>query len=276
MQREYVLITEDNREAFASVLPEEVYGGSESVAIGATLGFGSGVAGAVVLTHGETEYRIDWLYVAEPFRRMGVGTELITEVNRFVEETGFMPVECMFPVEDEENDDLLSFFNADRGDNVIIETRLSHVRFLTEAKDFYSSRDIRGAVTKGNKIFCLFNQGEIYKRRALQLIADKLYITDQRDFENRCVPELCLTTSAGDMPTSVLLTQNTGGYLWLSYLFGKNPRDLYQILCTAAAEVKVNYPDKHIVFDVVSPSAMALSERFFGNAKRFNVYEAEW
>ena len=276
MQREYVLITKDNQEAFASVLPEEVYGGSESVAIGATLGFGSGVAGAVVLTHGETEYRIDWLYVAEPFRRMGVGTGLITEVNRFVEETGFMPVECMFPVEDEENNDLLSFFNADRGDNVIIETRLSHVRFLTEAKDFYSSRDIKGAVTKGNKTFRLFNQGELYKRRALQLIADKLYITDQRDFENSCVPELCLATSAGDMPTSVLLTQNGGGYLWLSYLYGKNPRDLYQILCAAAAEVKANYPDGHIIFDVVSPSAMALSERFFGNAKRFNVYEAEW
>ena len=277
MRTEYVLITEENIKEFSDVLPAEEFNHKDDVAIGAVVGFGRMVAGAVVISQTDTEYLIQWLYVSEVLRHTGVGVGLMEEANRFIKEAGIMPVVCQFEVEDEENSEILHFFDSYLEDNILVETSFSHERYITDAKDFYSSPDIKGKrELPGEAPLRFYNQTSTYQKKALSMIEDKLSILDKEYFEKTCIPELCLTTESGGVPTSILLTQLNGEYIVLSFLYGKNPKDLYRILCSAAREVEQNFADKKILFDIVSESAMALSKRFFTNAKQVKIYEAEW
>ncbi len=277
MEIKYVLVTEDNKNSFSTVLPDEDYFGKESVIIGATMGEGRLVAGAIVISQAEDEYLIQWLYVPEELRHIGIGRGLLTEANAFIEETGVMPVICQFPVVDEENDILLSFFKSCYGERMFIDTEYSHERYITEAKEFYTSTDLKTAKAVSKNVpLRFFNQTSKYKKLAFSLVEDNLSILDKEYFEKTCIPELCLTTEDGGVPTSILLSQSKGEYILLTYLYGKNPKDLYQILCVVAEELEHNYPDKKILFDIVSQSAMALSTRFFKNAQRIKIYEAQW
>ena len=277
MEIKYIQVTEDNMHAFSNVLPGENYYGKESVIIGATLGEGRLTAGTIVISQAEDEYIIQWLYVLEELRHYGIGSGLLAEANTFIEEIGVMPVVCQFPVENEEYDELLSFFNSYVGERTFIDTEFSHERYITEAKDFYTSEDFKNRKsTSKNTPLRFYNQTNSYKKLALSLVEENLSILDRAYFEKTCIPELCLTTEENGHPTSILLSQMQGEYIVLSYLYGKNPKDLYMILCAAAEELEHNYSDKKIMFDIVSNSAMALSTRFFKNAKRIKIYEAQW
>lgn len=273
----YVLVTEDNKQSFLNVLPDGDYFGKESVIIGATIGEGRLIAGAIVISQAEDEYLIQWIYVPKELRHIGIGRGLLKEANAFIEEIGVMPVVCQFPVEDEDNDILLSFFNSYYGERIFIELEYSHERYITEAREFYSSEDLKNKknVSK-NPPLRFFNQTSKYKKLAFSLVEENLSILDKEYFEKTCIPQLCLTTEEDGVPTSILLSQSKGEYILLTYLYGKNPKDLYQILCVVAEELEQNYPDKKILFDIVSQSAMALSTRFFKNAQRIKIYEAQW
>ncbi|MBQ6442964.1 MAG: hypothetical protein IJJ13_10300 [Lachnospiraceae bacterium] len=64
--------------------------------------------------------------------------------------------------------------------------------------------------------------------------------------------------------------------LELSWLYGKYPQGLFQLLEKAAKEAESLYPEDTLTFEAVNEKSENLAKRLFPNARSVSIYEAGW
>ena len=268
----YIQITEDNRDSFLPVLPEGFPMDISRVYIGSYDEEGY-VTGAVAIRPDETEYVLEWIYVAEKARGKYTGAGLMGQVFRFVENVGLMPLSALF---EDPDGSLSAFFEAVDPMYHPVTIQKSHDRFYGKTKDFYSSPFLN--LKKEFKITPgYFLEEPVRDQRKLVGGLGKLQIDDYAKWKRTCVPELCRTLySKNRLQAVILINRRTDNLLELSYLYGKNVLALYNLLCTVARELKEKFPKDKIIFDTVSEAAYPLAKKLFEKGEQVEVLEASW
>ena len=274
MNMNCILITEENREDFASVFPMSIELTDKRVAIAACDDDGL-VLGAVSYKVLNFQYEIDWIYVEEEVRRQGVGTWLIEQILRAVMQTGeLLPVTARFEFSEEDNE-MHSFFLS----NEYMDVEYSHEKYYLTAKEIKRITNIMPPSNPSIKVENFFDKQPRQQFRALDLFRmDQTYSIDDYDsWKAECIPDLCKCVYFhDDLADLMFVKELSDGVLELTYLYGKEPKGLASLLYEVLSEKERLYPDAAVTFEAVSPDAEQLAEHMFPGASTVHVYEAEF
>lgn len=115
-----IRITDDTAKAFSSMIPEEYLAPTErngyfcigSITDDEEMPVSQGLLVFEVVKRGkEISARLDWLYVAETFRRQRIGTALMEEFMRLVQNEKIGDIVCQIPASSE-YDELVAFLDG--------------------------------------------------------------------------------------------------------------------------------------------------------------------
>ena len=274
MEISYVLLDEENRGDFDSVFPEEIKLGPNRVAIGA-VNEDAQVVGCISYCLMDYQYDIDWIYVEEAVRRQGIGIGLIDEVLKVVTGTGdLFPVSAMFEFS-EKNDVMHTFFLS----CVNMDTEYSHERYYVTADDVRNSAALHRSKSTEFTTGLFFDRPiEEQKRILARLAVEETYaVIDYESWKSACVPELCRCVYVRkELVDLVFMQKLPDGNLELSYLYGKYPKGLFDLLSDTVKEMERLYPEARLSFDAVTNESRQLADHLFPKANKVHVYEASF
>lgn len=274
METKHILLTKELRKEFSSVCPLVFKDQDTRISIGAYQPDG-GILGAMSFVLVDNQYDVEWLYVIPEARRKRVASGLIMELQKFMSYTGERyPVNARFPVT-EEDVSLHRFFLSLPG----VEVSYSHERFFVTSEDVKRSKPIHRGTPGNAKLEKFFDAREDYQKRMLNSLM-RTYgyaIVDYEDFKEDCVPELCLYLNLQNNPVCGIFVQRSAEHeMELSWLYGKYPPGLFQILEKAAQEAERLFPKDGLTFEAINEKSEQLAERLFPGARSIQIYEAEW
>ena len=269
-----VLIEEDMRDDFEDVFPMELDLSMTRVAVGA-VDERDYILGAVSYQVVNYEYHIDWLYVEPEYRRRGIGTFLIDQVLRAVMQTGeILPVTARFELSDE-NMDLYNFFLSSQN----MDLSYSHERYYVSFENLRSSEILHRSINSKLKMVSFFNKPLIEQKKILNMLSkEETYtVTDYDAWKKECVPELCQCVYVNNnLVDLIFMKELPDGNLELSFLYGKYPRGLMELLYDIISKIEMNYPGAFLTFEAISEEARNLAQNLFPSARTVPVYEAEF
>ncbi len=274
MNINYTQITEENKIDFSSVLPEQMKESHNRISIGAYDDEGY-VLGAVSFELVGFQYNIDWIYVHEKVRRQGVGAGLIEQALKAVMGIGErFPVIARFEFSEEDNR-MHSFFLSCR--NMI--TTYSHERYYVTAEDVRGSSALHrpSKSETGTRLFFDLPINE-QKKILMQLSHEDIYdVADYESWKESCVPQLCRCVYVkNNLLDLVFMQKLSDGNLELSYLYGKYPRGLFELLSDTVREMEVLFPNSTLTFEAMNQDSEQLARHLFPKAKSAHIYEAEF
>ncbi len=280
MECNLILITEENKADFTSVLPEVYAVGPMRTSIGAYNEEGE-VLGAASTVFLNDSYELDWLFVEPGVRRQGVATKLNNTLFGTLFSGGRYPVFARFIYESWEPG-LYEFFLS----REYTDVAYSHDRFLVSPKELAASRSslrrpgkqVHQEKEREQAFFELDDRaiGDIL----LQLSEEGLYqVEDYVKWKGLCVPELCRCTldEEGKL-INLIFVQKDYKYniLELSFLYSRSVKGLYVQIDSALRNVHDYYSGVYVRFDAINPQAKKMADSLFPKATREPVYVAEW
>ena len=274
METSYVYINENNRIYFDRVFPKEIDLAPFRVAVG-VIDEERRVLGAISYILLNYEYSLDWIFVEPSVRRQGLGTQLVHETFRAMMHTGdLFPLSAQFEYTDE-NDELHTFFLSIRH----MITTYSHERYYVTKDDIRGSVGLRRTQNSDVVSEYFFDKPEAEQKKVLSMLArEQTYeVADYERWKSSCVPELCKCVYVKNNLVDLIFMQKTAdGNLELSYLYGKYPKGLFELLSETVKELEDRYPDTRLTFDALSEDSVKLAEHLFPRAKKAHIYEAEF
>ena len=274
MEVSCVLIEENMRDDFESVFPSELNLSDTRVAV-AAVDDEDFILGAISYEVVNYEYHIDWLFVEPSYRRMGIGTFLIDQVLRAVMQTGErLPVTARFELE-EDNEELYFFFLS----NPNMTLSYSHERYYVNNESIRSSSILHRAINTTVKRVPFFKKTINEQKSILHMLSQKetYTVTDYDRWKEGCVHELCQCVYVNNnLVDLIFMKKLPGGNLELSYLYGKYPRGLMELLSDIVSKIETLYPQASLTFEAISEEAQNLADNLFPKAKAVHVYEAEF
>lgn len=221
------------------------------------------------------EYSLDWLYVEPQVRRQGVGTMLLEEVFRAIVRTeDLFPLSAKFEFSDEDNE-LHTFFLSMKH----MYTTYSHERYYVTKNDIRTSRGLRRQTGTDTVTELFFDKTEAEQKRILaRLMREGTYeVTDYENWKKLCVPQLCRCVYVkNNLVDLIFMQKNPDGNIELSYLYGKYPKGLFELLAETVKDLERYFPGTNVTFEAVSEESERLAEHLFPRAKKAHVYEAEF
>jgi hypothetical protein len=274
MDINYVHITEENREDFSSVLPEQLEMVNSRITIGAYDNEGY-VLGAVSFELVIFEYVIDWIYVHPQVRRQGIGVGLIEEVLRAVMGIGErFPVTARFEFSEDDRE-MHTFFLSCQN----MTTSYSHERYYVTAEDVKGSPALHRPTSADLTTKLFFELSEEEQRKILRRLSyEETYdVADYDRWKEVCVPELCRCVYVKNNLVDLIFMQKLpDGNLELAYLYGKYPRGLFELLSVTVKEMETLFPAASLTFEAMSQESELLAKHLFPKAKAVHIYEAEF
>ena len=274
MELSYVLLNEENRGDFDTVFPEGIALVPFRVAFAAVDEEGR-ILGAVSYILLNYEYLLDWVYVEPEVRRQGVGTQLVEEVFRIIVKTeNLFPLTARFEYSNDDTE-LHTFFLSIK----YMYTSYSHERYYVTKEDLRSSEGLKRSVNSEvttEKFFDL-SVAEQKKILTLLMMQETYVVGDYEQWKKTCVPELCRCVYAKNTLVDLIIMQrNPDGNMELSYLYGKYPKGLFQLLSETVKDLEALFPESNITFDAMNDESVKLAEHLFPKARKAHVYEAEF
>ena len=77
-------------------------------------------------------------------------------------------------------------------------------------------------------------------------------------------------------PVLIFVQRTADGNLELSYLYGKYPKGLMELISETLSNLELYFSDYRLTFDALSDEGIRLAEHLFPKAKKAHVYEAEF
>ena len=269
-----ILIDEENRENFNSVFPDAYELTENRVAVAAVDDEKEIVVGAVSYKVVNNECVIDWLYVEPQVRRQGIGTYMIDQVLRAVVQSGdILPVTAQF--EFGEDNAICSFFLSVE----TMETSYSHERYYLTPEDIRNSDSLHRSIKAEHKEVCFFDLSENEQKIILNLLSrEKKYtVYDYDKWKEECVKELCKCIFVNNnLMDLIFMRKLSGGNLELTYLYGKYPRGLIELLESTVSKIEALFPGAELTFDAIGDESQQLAQHLFPKAKTAHIYEAEF
>ena len=269
----FILLDKENREDFISVYPSVIPDDGERISIGAGSDGGEAL-GAVSVVYLNCQILIDWLYVDPLARNRGIGSALIAEIIEMITKTGERyPLVARFPVTEEE-DSLHRFFLSLEE----FEVSFSHDRYYVTAKDLREIKPFRKQMMEEEPPGHFFEEPVAWQKQILsQLESEQVYsVPDYGKWKEDCVPELCLSFVMDGELVGLIFVTKRGEDLELAWLYSVFPSVLYRLLKEALETADQLYPEADLTFEVMSEEAGKLAKKFFPDARREHIYEAEW
>ncbi len=271
-QNSYIEITEENREDFSAVLPDLLLD-NMGISVGA-VNSKDEVCGAISLSFDGARYDIDWIYVTPDMRKKGVGRGLMTEAKRIVDHVGICPIYAQFDPLD--GSGLYEFFLSLNSGQMIVDITYSHDRYMVDALDFLHSEHLKMKKDPEYMAEPLWEMEEEKIDAVLGIVLENYSIRNPKAFRESCEKKLCFAVQNGDRIQGIMIMQKLpGGDLLLSYIYSRDPRAAASLLMAASLEIKRNYKQKRIYFDVVSREAELMAKKFFPDARPMHIYEAD-
>ena len=273
MEINYLQITEENLAFFSSVLPDGLVIADNRVSIGA-FDEDEGCLGAVSFSLVGFEYVIDWLYVDEEFRLQGIGKALVNMVIDIVMKTGDRyPITARFEYDDENS--LYAFFLSLPD----ILTDFSHKRYYITSNDIKNITSLRRSAGKEISTERFFDKPIDEQKRILAKLEyeETFTVADYDKWKENCEQNLCLGVFAkNNLLDLIIMTKLPGGNLELSYLYGKYPKGLMELLSDAVAKIELFFPGAQLTFDAMNEASTRMADHLFPKTKTALVYEAEY
>ncbi len=274
MSMSYAHIDEESRKYFYRVLPEHMELAGKRVALGAVDEEGY-VLGAISFVLIDFEYVIDWIYVEPTKRRQGIGMGLVEAVIQFAAKSqDLFPVVARF--EFMENDRAMhTFFLSCK----YMETNYSHERYYITANDIRNIRTLHKSAAQDVVVENFFDRPvEEQKKILARLAIEETYTVDDYErWKEECIQELCRCVFVKNNLVDLIFMQRLpDGNLVLSYLYGKYPKGLFELLVKTVADVEALFPDVSLTFDAMSEESQKLADHLFPRAKAVHIYEAEF
>ncbi|WP_034452956.1 GNAT family N-acetyltransferase [Butyrivibrio sp. AE2032] len=274
MKISYVYLDEKNRIYFERVFPKEIELAPFRVAVG-VIDEERRVLGAVSYILLNYEYSLDWIYVEPQVRRQGIGTQLVQETFRCMMHTGdLFPLSAQFEYSDEDNV-LHTFFLSMKH----MITTYSHERYYVTKDDIKKAEGLRYNSKNEVEAELFFDKPEAEQKKVLNmLMREQTYeVADYERWKESCVPELCKCIYVkNNLVDLIFMQKNPDGNLELSYLYGKYPKGLFELLAETVRDLENHFPGVKITFDAMTDDSKKLAEHLFPTAKKAHVYEAEF
>ena len=274
MNINYVQITKENMAGFSSVLPSNFDTAISRISIGAYDDAGY-VLGAVSLELVMVEYVIDWIYVHPNVRRQGIGVCLIQEILKAVIGIGeIFPVVARYEVT-EDDTRMHSFFLSCKD----LITTYSHERYYVTAKDVRGSDTLHRPVSSDLTTRHFFHLPEEQQKQIIaMLFTEQNYdVGDYDRWKKLCIPELCRCVFVKNSLVDLIFIQRlTDDNLELSFLYGKYPRGLFELLSLTVKDMEMFLSDCDLSFDAMSKESDNLAKHLFPRAKSVHIYEAQF
>jgi len=274
MKLSCVLIEDDNRENFDSVFPDMIELGPQRVAV-AAVDEKDRVLAAISYIVINFEYVIDWLFVEPQIRRQGVGTYLINQVLSSVVQSGdIMPVTARFEFKEDGNA-LHTFFLSCQA----LNTTYSHERYYVTPDEIKSSDALHRPVKAQHRVVPFFDQSVNEQKAILNMLSrlQAYTVLNYEKWKQECVPELCQCVYVNNnLVDLIFMRKLPDGNLDLSYLYGKYPRGLIELLGTTVSKMEALFPGASLVFDAMSDESMQLAKHLFPKARTTHIFEAEF
>ncbi len=270
----YTLIEDSNRQYFRGVLPDTFEPAPNRISIGAHDREGY-VLGAASYTLTGLQYNIDWLYVHPKVRRQGIGMGLVSKVIRtvmFSEE--IFPITAKFEFS-EDNDQMHTFFLSCRH----MITSYSHERYYVTSGDIRRSQALHKPSGNELEVQLFFDRPLEEQKKILRMLStDETYDVEDYDrWKESCVPELCRCVFVkNNLVDLIFMQKNPDGNLELSYLYGKYPRGLFDLLSSTVSEMERIFPKASLTFDAMNKKSELMASNLFPRAKTVHIYEAEF
>jgi len=273
MEINFLQITEDNLNFFMPVIPDGLEIADNRVSIGA-FDEDEGCLGAVSFSLVGFEYVIDWIYVDEEFRLRGIGKALINKVIDIVMKTGDRyPITARFEYDDENS--LYAFFLSLPD----VLTDFSHKRYYITPSDIRDISSLHKSSGKDVSTERFFDRPLNEQKRILaKLEYEETYtVSDYDKWKENCEQNLCLCVFAkNSLLDLIIMTKLPGGNLELSYLYGKYPKGLMELLSDAVAKIELFFPGAQLTFDAMNEASTKMADHLFPKAKTALIYEAEY
>ena len=270
----HILLKGETRKAFESVFPSVFKDGDNRISIGSYREDGT-ILGALSFVLADNQYTIDWLYVIPETRRQGIATGLIKEFQSFMSHTGERyPVSARFSVT-EEDISLHRFFLSLSG----VDVAYSHDRFYVTPENIRKSAPLHRNTADAAQTEKFFENKTDWQKKTLRSL-ERTYgytVTDYDAWKEDCVPELCLCLSVqNNLLCGIFVQRSAEHMLELSWLYGKYPPGLFQLLEQATQKAELLYPEDALTFEAINEKSENLAKRLFPNARSVSIYEAGW
>ncbi len=267
---QYVLIDEEVKEQFASVLPEELVEEKNRISIG-IVDETDTILGAISYALVRFEYEIDWVYVRPSVRRRGVGTHLLQKALETVVATGdLFPITARFPYTPEEHA-VFSLFQS----NGEMEISYLYERFLIRPEEIRLSDHLHLHLNLKSMPF--FDLPKNRQKAILKEMEEKHgYVIDSYEsWKKGMVPAFCQCIFAEDELADLVLVQKLlNGNLEISFAYSKNGKGLIAIFASITAEAEKQFPHAVLTFDAVNEKARKLAVKLFPDARSVPIHEA--
>ena len=272
MKYNYIQISEDNRDAFADVLPEKLKLKGKRVAVGAVDDEGT-VLGAMSYILMEYEYIVDWIYVEPEMRRNHIGTGFIDLIIKMMRETGdAFPLTIRYEFADD--DRLLHHFFISLS---YMDSDYSHERYYITADEIKNASLPKRNADHEMKITNFFDETYDEQLKLLATIAagGEYFVDEYSEWKEQCVSELCRVLYVGEEAVDLIFVQRlSDGNLELSYLYGKDPVGLLELISMSITDMIKLYPNASLVFDAINEESLKIAEYLFPDSKSVHIYEA--
>ena len=273
MEINYLQVNKNNLDLFMPVLPDGLVLADNRVTIGA-FDEDEGCLGAVSFSLVGFEYVIDWIYVDEQFRLRGIGRSLINTVIDIVMKTGDRyPITARFEYDGENS---LYIFFLSLPD---ILTDFSHKRYYITSNDIRNITSLRKPSGQSTSTEPFFARSVNEQKRILaKLEYEETYtVADYDKWKETCEQDLCLGVFAkNNLLDLIIMTRLPGGNLELSYLYGKYPKGLMELLSDTVEKIEQLFPEAQLTFEAMNEASVSLADHLFPKAKTALIYEAEY
>jgi hypothetical protein len=184
------------------------------------------------------------------------------------------PLTAQFEYTDEKNE-LHTFFLSIRH----MITSYSHERYYVTKDDIRSCTGLRRSQKTDVVLEKFFDKSEEEQKKVLNMLTrEQSYeVADYERWKDRCVPELCKCVYVkNNLVDLIFMQKTTDGNLELSYLYGKYPKGLFELLSETVRKYETLFPDASLTFEAVNEDAEKLAEHLFPRARKTHVYESEF
>ena len=275
MDVSFVLINEESREDFVSVLPLEIDMSPFRVSVGAVDDEGR-IVGAVSYILMRYEYALDWLFVEPELRRRGIGTALVDEVIKIIMKTGdLFPLSARFEFSYDRHELHTFFLSMKR-----LFITYSHDRYYVTKEDINGAEGLGRSANPEIVTELFFDKPVSEEKKILGMTVSKKAeqkVADYDLWKKSWVPELCRCVFLKKNLVDLIFMQKTpDGNLQLSYLYGKYPKGLFHLLSETVRDLEKLYPGVKLTFEAISDDSIKLAQHLFPEAKKTHIYEADF
>ncbi|MBR4514749.1 MAG: GNAT family N-acetyltransferase [Lachnospiraceae bacterium] len=268
-----IKLENEDREAFAGVLPKNVNLKGFRVALGAAGSDGT-VYGAVSYVLIDHEYDIDWIYVEPAYRRKGIGTALMKQALTAIEKSGDRFL-ASARFEYTEEDSAMHTFFLSLGS--WMDVSYSHERYYLDPENIESSHLAARKRNTQDKPVPFFMLPTVLQKKILYRLFEKgVYVINNPDrWREEICGELSRVVMKGNEPVCIIFVRkDVNGNLSLDYLYSRDMQGMLELISYTAADALRLYPDSVLYYDCLEESTSKISGRLFPKAEKTYIYEA--